>query len=215
VSARPDEHRCTNCGALLAEEATWCGQCFTPVAQEADEVPEPVPEPATTGRTARAVEARTPALWPCGVCGGQNPLELDACATCGTPFAALMREDVERPHVEPKDALTWSLLFPGLGHRKLGRGVDGLVHAILFIIAISMVVLLALGGVPSGPALAVFALFLVMVLVVYVGSAFDAHRLAQGGRALATPRTLLWVLVGVIVSSLALLALAVVSASKG
>ena len=39
-----DERRCPNCGALVAADADWCGQCFT--------------EPARAGPAARAAERR-------------------------------------------------------------------------------------------------------------------------------------------------------------
>lgn len=160
-------------------------------------------------------DASGAAWWPCPVCGARNPIELDACARCGTPFAALMREAPEAHAVEPKEALAWSLIFPGLGHRAAGRPLDGLARGVLFGMSFAMALLMGLAGVRSGPTFAIFALFLVTALVVYAGSAFEAYRIAQGEDVLIGSRALLWVLVGLILLSVVMLALAVVSAGGG
>jgi hypothetical protein len=59
-----------------------------------------------------------------------------------------------------------------------------------------------------------FLLLLVTGLAVYVLSAVEANRLAQGGDVLVPSRTLMWVLVGVIFLTIIILALAVVSATR-
>jgi hypothetical protein len=148
------------------------------------------------------------------VCGGRNPIAADACLTCGTPFAALMRTEPEIPHVEPKDALAWSLLYPGLGHRKVGRATDGFARGVLFTLSFGMALLVGFSGVRSGPAFAVFLLLLGTGLAIYALSAFEAYRVAGGGDVLIASRTLMWILVGVIFLSVAMLALAVVSATR-
>ena len=44
-SAVPDEERrCPNCGALVSEDAAWCGQCFTPLRRAPDPPAAPRPE---------------------------------------------------------------------------------------------------------------------------------------------------------------------------
>lgn len=218
----PDEPRCPHCHALVSVDAEWCGQCFTSLIPERSGEPsgqppdEPGDEPPVEpSGTVDPVSGGPPsAAWPCGVCGGRNPIDADSCQTCGTPFAALMRADEERPEVEPKDAVAWSLLFPGLGHRAAGRGTDGLARGVLFGLAFGMAMLIGVAGVRSGPALGVFLLLLTTGLAVYVLSAVEAHRLASGGDLLVASRTLLWVLVGVIFLSIVLLALAVVTATR-
>lgn len=175
---------------------------------------------AFEGTSDRSVEAgvgvsdRSEPFWPCPVCDGRNPIEMDACATCGTPFAALMRTDEELPPVEPKDAVAWSLLYPGLGHRKVGRTTDGFARGVLFTLSFGMALLVGLGGVRSGPAFAVFLLLLTTGIAIYVLSAVEAFRLASGGDVLIASRTLMWILVGVIFLTVAMLALAVVSATR-
>lgn len=152
--------------------------------------------------------------WPCRACGERNPIDADACVTCGTPFAATMREEPERPDVAPKDAVAWSLLFPGLGHRAVGRPADGVARGIVFVLTFGMAVLLGIAGVRSGPAFGVFVLLLVAGVGTYVFAAVESWRLASGGDLLIASRTLLWVLVGVVFASVALLALAVVSTTR-
>jgi ribosomal protein L40E len=209
------ERRCRTCGALVADDATWCGQCYSPLTEEA-----PAPEPAQAVDT--TVGAPTPVpptergepFWPCPVCDNRNPIAADACAVCGTPFARLFRDDeAERPSVEPKEALVWSLVFPGLGHRRLGRGLDGLARGVLFGVAFLLAVLTGLGA-KNGLLFGVFALFLVVGLGVYALSAYEAYRLAQGGDVLVGSRVLLWALVFVIFLAVALLAVSAVSSTR-
>ncbi|HXF36884.1 MAG TPA: hypothetical protein VNO17_06860, partial [Actinomycetota bacterium] len=86
-----EERRCPTCGALVARDAGWCGQCFSPLggsaapqggARAAAPAPTEVPQARSTSR-------RAPAAWPCPVCDHRNPIEAEVCAVCGTPFARL------------------------------------------------------------------------------------------------------------------------------
>ena len=214
------ERRCPSCDALVAPDAEWCGQCFADLRSRDEAQPASAAPPARGGTAedgddvaASDVDAR--AWWPCAVCGARNPIELDACARCGTPFADLMRDAPEVKSAEPKEALAWSLIFPGLGHRAAGRPLDGLARGVLFGVSFAMALLMGVAGVRSGPTFGVFVLFLVTALVVYGGSAYEAYRIAEGGDVLISSRALLWVLVGLILLSVVMLALAVASASGG
>ena len=92
------ERRCPDCGALASPDAAWCGQCFRSLVEpepELEPTPEAVPHHATVaaggvegGTAERPVRAP---VWPCPACDHENPIELDACAVCGTTFATLMR----------------------------------------------------------------------------------------------------------------------------
>ena len=94
------ERRCPNCGALVSEDAEWCGQCFTDLRQPPPPPPAPpvgtqepagvVTDPETAGRP------KGDPFWPCSVCGAHNPIVLEVCETCGTPFAAVMRGVTKR-----------------------------------------------------------------------------------------------------------------------
>jgi ribosomal protein L40E len=181
-----DDLRCPSCGALVSADAEWCGQCFSSLrsAPEPEPDPEPEPEPATRSATAdqeRRIAAepsafdRAPArepFWPCSVCGAENPIALDVCAVCGTPFAQVMRTSVGGvPHVDPRDAVVRSLIFPGLGHRALGRNVDGLARGVLFAVTFGLGVLLAIASAGSAALVGAFVLFLAAGIGVYVMSA--------------------------------------------
>jgi hypothetical protein len=218
------ERRCPECGALVSDDARWCGQCFRSLIQP---VPEPEhepasatlvsePEPGPTSITAPvtgSVPKATP-TWPCPACGNENPLELDVCEVCGTSFAAMMRQGEAPLRTDPKEAVRWSLIFPGLGHRKAGRGPDGLARGVLFALVLSMTILTGLSGLSTAVGVGIFVLYLVATVVVYVGSAIEASRIAQGGEPFISARQLLWVTVALILGSVALLALSVVFAAR-
>lgn len=209
------DRRCPSCGALVSADAQWCGQCFASLREPAGEPAAAIESPPAneaSGTTAGA--PRTVPTWPCPTCGAENAIELDACAVCGTPFAALMRQDDLPPEVAPKDALAWSLIFPGLGHLKTGHGADGLARGVLFLLLFAMALVTGLSGSSTGSVLGLFAVFMTLALAVYGGSAYEAYRLASGGEPLVTARTLLWVTVGVILVSIVLLAVTVMTAAS-
>ena len=215
------DRRCPDCGALASPDADWCGQCFRSLA-EPDLRPELAVEPVPHGAAVAAVRAengtaersaRAP-MWPCPACDHENPIELDACVVCGTTFAALMRQADAPPKVDPAEALKASLLFPGLGHRRVGRGLDGLARGELFAVLASMAATMLVSGVTSPGTFTVFALFIGAALLVYVGSAFEAYRLAEGGQPFVSSRALLWATVVVIIGSVLLLAVSVVTVAR-
>jgi hypothetical protein len=217
------ERRCPSCGALVIADAAWCGQCLTPLAQdapvaaadEASSAPATEAAPAaTTGPRPAAVATTAAPTWPCPVCEHPNPLDLDTCEVCGTPFAALMNQRSTVTDVTPKEAMRASLIFPGLGHRKLGYGLDGLARAALFVLLGGMALLIALGGFGSGMLLAIFAIYLILAVAVYVGSAVEARNLAQGGGLIVPTRQAMWAAVIVIMTSMGLLVVAVIATTK-
>jgi ribosomal protein L40E len=202
------EVRCPTCSALVTADAEWCGQCFTSLrrAPEPAPVPEGPPAPTATGEPG---EAR----WPCPVCGERNPIELDACRVCGTSFAQLFRAQEERPEVSPRDALLWSLIFPGVGHAKVGRGGDGVARGTLFVLTFGLTLVIVLAGVSNAALFGVVALLLLSALTIYVGSAVEAYRIADGGSTFLSARALLWATVAVVLLAVGLLAASVVTVS--
>jgi len=141
-------------------------------------------------------------------------MALDACEVCGTSFAALMRQGEEPAHVPPQEAVRWSLAFPGLGHRKVGRSLDGFTRGTLFALLGGMALLIALGGLRSPVLVGLFVTYLGFALAVYVGSALEARRLAEGGALFLPTRQVLWAGVVLVMASLAVLAMSVITASK-
>ena len=231
------ERRCPTCDALVSADAEWCGQCYAslrPPAAEAvrhapvaaalegrvgpaaeEEVGAKAPEPMSAV-PAPASEARP--AWPCPACGNRNPIELNVCATCGTPFAKLFQDAEPGPRVSPRDAAVWSLALPGLGHWKCGRQLDGIVWMAICLWTVGTVVLMLLSRTGSsglGPTIPLLVLFVAAIVVLWVTSALDAHRIASGVRPLVTSRALLWGSVALVILSVVLLAtLVVVPASR-
>ena len=223
-SSTGTERRCRTCGAVLYEGAEWCGMCFTPVAtdtstDDASEPELPVAVGAAEGSAADEPAAEgsaeaTVAMWPCPVCDGRNPLELDRCATCGTPFAEAMRQDPARRQVDPSAAFRRSLVFPGLGHRMVGRDLDGFARGVLFAMLLLATVMLALSGVRSGAVGFLLIVYALATGLVYVGSAIEARRLAEGGEELVSSRALLWATVAILLGSVLIVSLVIGTATK-
>lgn len=211
--------RCPNCGALVGESAEWCGQCYASLRPEP---PQPVP---TTGAEREAeVGAREPLpslgapspepptpsvdgqptvpMWPCLVCDARNAMELDVCETCGTPFGHGLEPARGAPAVSAQQALVLSLLFPGLGHARLGRWADAVIRMAFFGWALGTAVAFYLarpeeGGLGGlGVVLAGFALAAVGI---YAEAALDAPRQANGEPPLLSPRQLMWMGVALVV----------------
>jgi ribosomal protein L40E len=191
----------------VSEDAEWCGQCFTSLRAKA-----PDPEPAGALAPIAGPEgAPGAATWPCPACGESNPIELDSCRVCGTPFAQLFREPTVRPDISPRDAFLWSLTFPGVGHAKAGRTEDGVARATLFVLAFGLTLVIAFSG-ATGPLRAVVILLLVSSLTVYLGSAYEAYRIADGGDPLVSSRALLWTTAVFVMLSIGLLTASVFTA---
>jgi hypothetical protein len=211
-----DEARCPNCGALVGADAEWCGQCFSSLR-----VPQPEPAarpgPAVApagGATPSPAGAKAAATWPCPTCGEDNPIELDTCAVCGTSFAQLLRQEEERPVVAPRDAFLWSLTFPGVGHAKVGRAPDGIARGTLFVLTFGLALVIVVSGVSTGPVFAVVLLLLVAALTLYLGSAAEAYRIADGGEPFLSARALLWATVALIMIAVSLLAMSAITVNR-
>jgi hypothetical protein len=222
------ERRCPTCGALVTPDAEWCGQCFADLAT-------PRPTPGRDGASAReargdaehgggsraAVESADPrpagAHWTCPACGERNGLDLDACTVCGTPFTRLFEEEREPVSVPRGRAVAWSLLYPGLGHRLVGRAGDGIARASVFTLALGAIVflLLARGDNDLGPLLGFLSVYAAFAIGIYVLAAVEAGHLAEGGAPFASPRALAWVAAALVVVSLGVAVYIAVGATRG
>jgi ribosomal protein L40E len=206
------ERRCPTCGALASADAEWCGQCFSPL-ERAGARTEPAgpatPAPtgavgpkAIRGTSGGAIEVEGGTLaWTCPVCETRNPIEANECSVCGTPFGRLLAEPEAAPEIEPQTAAVWSMLWPGLGHWKLGRRTDAVARFAMFAWAFGALLVLLVsrfgkGGL--GPTFPLFVLFLGASLMIYVESAMDAYRLAAGDAPVVSSRVLLWTSAGLV-----------------
>jgi hypothetical protein len=211
----PAQARCPSCGALVTADAEWCGQCLTPLPK----APQPVAvaSSAVGGSDAPAAEpAATKALtWPCPTCGNDNAIELDACSVCGTSFAVLLRGEDRVKDVDPGSVLTRSLMFPGLGHKMVGRGLDGLARGALFWWMFLTTLLLLISGVSSGPMVVLLALFGGATVLIYLFTAYEASRMAHGAGPIVSSRFLLWAAVAMVIASVLIAGLLIASAATG
>jgi ribosomal protein L40E len=216
------DRRCPNCGALVSDDAEWCGQCFTSL-REPDPPPASPPAPAnTTPATAEATipQAAEPpseepvgAFWPCPVCGARNPIVLEACEICGTPFAAVMRGDTRRA-ADPQKAFARSLLFPGLGHAMLGYSIDGFARGAVFALSVCIAILLPLSVPTTGLVVLAVVLAVATAVGVYVLSAVETKQLAQRRGLLLSSKVLLWGGVGLMMVTVGAIALSVASETR-
>jgi len=165
--------------------------------------------------TAQTAEVSAGPAWPCPICDNRNPIELDFCATCGASFASLMRQETVRVEVDPRAAFRRSLAFPGLGHRMVpGREVDGLARGVLFAMLLIATLMLGLSGVHAGAVLLLFLVYLGASVAVYLLTAFEAARLAEGGEPLVSSRTLLWATVAILLLSIVVVAFVIGTATR-
>lgn len=212
----------------MGPDAAWCGQCYASLERRpaAEARRGPTSPPAEAGVPQVPTEAgdaagtgdgagRAEATWPCPTCGTDNPIDADACATCGTSFGSLLSLTPARETASPRDALAWSLVYPGLGHQRLGLGLDGLARGILFTMTFGMALLIGLGGISRGPIFAVFVVYLVLALSSYGLTAWEAHRVARGAPLFVPSRPLMWVTVGLMLISVVTLALTVATSTRG
>jgi hypothetical protein len=185
-----------------------------------------VTEPAAPGETERlevsgsgVTRGAGGLTWICPACGAETPLADDRCAVCGTPFARLFEEPVEtRPMVSARSALTWSLVFPGLGHWQVSRRFDAIARIVLFVWTFGTVVALVVsrsGAGGLGQTASLFWLFLVASVLLYATSAVDAYRIASDEEPMVGSRTLLWCSAGLVVLSVVLATLLVLPAARG
>ena len=217
-----DQTRCPNCGALVAADAEWCGQCYEPLRRD------PAAGPVAAGSAASVGVVETPgggtlevtggkAAWTCPVCNETNTIEATVCHVCGTPFTRLFAEPEAPPTMDPERAAIWSLVFPGVGHWKLGRRADAVARFILFGWTFGTLVVLLIsrfgkGGL--GVVLPLFVLFATSSFAIYALSALDAYRIARGEDPVVSSRALLWGSAAIVVLSVLLATLVTLPAAR-
>jgi ribosomal protein L40E len=208
------ERRCPSCGALVAADAEWCGQCLAPLDETT------AASSQTVRATARArfepgadAEGRL-SVWRCPTCDARNGLDANRCRVCGTSFGRLFEEPAGAPGVSAAAAAGWSLLLPGLGHWLAGRRADAIARFVLAAWVVAMVVVLVVsrGGKDGlGAVRGLLALFALAAVALWAEAVIDARRAVEDLAPLVSSRTILWAcvaLVGVSVIVATILALA-------
>jgi hypothetical protein len=207
------EHRCPSCGALVAADAEWCGQCLRPLRVRE---PQAGSGPAAPVVRSRAGEGGRPEpAWACPSCEHDNPIALERCEVCGTPFAKLFAEPALSGAIAPSSAVAWSLAWPGLGHYKAGRRVDGVARMVLFAWTFGTVLVLLVSRAGLGRGAPLLGLYGAASLGIYALSAVDARRVAAGDEPVVGARPLLWTSVALIVLSIVLATLLTLPVARG
>lgn len=211
----PPEPRAADVGAPQSLAANGQARGVDAPAGGEGASPRPGGRKRSVGRF-RAVDEGL--LWACPQCEMENQLEASACARCGTPFRDLFQDGTTAPPaVDPGRAAALSLMFPGLGHRALGRSAEGLARAVVFLWTVGMgVAILVTAGsssvVPFRPLLLV--LFAAAALV-YATTATDARRIARGEEPVMSSRILLYGSTGLMFVIVVMLVVSGMRASQG
>jgi TM2 domain-containing membrane protein YozV len=156
-------------------------------------------------------------VWTCPSCQHKNPIDVGTCPVCGTPFARLFQEPEIAPDVQPSTAAALSLLLPGLGHWKLGRRGEALARVVLFVWSFGTVFLLSLArrGTGLGSLAALYSLFVVATLALWLESTVDAYRIAAEERPFVSARMLMWASAAFVVVSAIVATLVALPAARG
>lgn len=178
-------------GLLAADETdpeTAEPAAQTPLAEPAASanattlVPHAAPE-AATGRVS---------TWTCPSCDRKNPLALELCAMCATPFSRLFDEGPAAKPVDPERAARASIL-PGLGHWMCGERGEAATRFLFVLWGISVGLLALLAKSDAAAKIhPVGAVYIISALAVYVIGFFDAHRAASGHEQLLSVKILLY-----------------------
>lgn len=183
------------------EAAALLGELAAPAEPEAppseersaeDERPAARVGPATE---ASPFQVREDGLvWVCKVCEAENPLDVPTCPRCGTPFGKLFEEEQAAPEVDPGRATALSLILPGLGHIALGRRIEGWARILIFawLLGTLVVIVASRAGRGLGPLLGLVALYFAAAGALYMLSAVDARRAAEGHDPVVSSRILLY-----------------------
>lgn len=203
---------CPSCDATNRVGAPWCGQCYTPftgaATDPAVETEEAVaaaqlPLERVAAETVHYIESRPAASgWECRFCGTPNPVSNTECLTCYRSIFDTFTETPRRRDFDPRDALRWSLIAPGLGLIKVGDRARGTAIAVISAFGVIAAVVLALVDI-GWPALVLFTIGIGTWLV----AARDAMVVAVGrpGEIWLTRQALSFIaILAVVITGLAL-----------
>jgi ribosomal protein L40E len=199
------DRRCPKCGALVAADAEWCGQCLVSLR-------EPSTRPAVPGPTAPSArfereDQGPPSAWRCPTCDAENGLDANRCRICGTPFSRLFEDPADPVTTSPAAAAAWSLLLPGLGHWFAGRRAEAVARFVLAAWITGMLFILVasrVNGGGFGGAAPLVLLFGIAGLALWTEGVVDGRRAAAGLAPLVSSRTMLWACVALVGLSIVL-----------
>ncbi|HEU4480988.1 MAG TPA: zinc ribbon domain-containing protein [Actinomycetota bacterium] len=148
-------------------------------------------------------------VWRCGTCDRENPIDVQVCAACGSPFAATVAPE-EGPQVsgDPGTAALLSLFFAGAGHAYLGLWPQAIARGVIHVWIVVTIVAGLLQTEFGGGVVA--ALFVLVALAFALVSAHDAFREAQHdpGAVLLKGRSFLYLVIGLLLLLMVTLVLA-------
>jgi ribosomal protein L40E len=165
------------------------------------------PPPAAVGTERGAFRVKEDGVvWVCSRCESENPLEVQACAVCGTTFAETVRPKAERPERDPGTAALLSLFIPGAGHAYVGLWGQGIARAVVSLWVIVVVLLSFLQRGNEGASL-IAAVFGLVAFALWAVAAHDAFREARREETLVLlkGRAFLYLVLGLLVLLLILL----------
>jgi len=135
-------------------------------------------------------------MWRCVSCETENPLEVQICTVCGSPFAETVRTpDEARPERDPGMTAMFSLFLPGAGHAYLGLWGQAISRAVLSVWVVGTALVAAVQG-----SAVIAAIFGLAALALWVIAAHDAYRDArgEGAASILKGRAFLYVVMGLL-----------------
>ncbi|MEA2461638.1 MAG: hypothetical protein QOH90_1815 [Actinomycetota bacterium] len=144
-------------------------------------------------------------VWVCRACETENPIDAYQCAACGTPFRETLREPEQKgPQRDPGKTALFSLFFPGAGHAYLGQWGQAIARGV---ISVWVVFTALMGAVQKNGGLAIAIVFGLAATGLWIASAHDAYRDAEGNHSLVLlkGKVFLYVVMGLLLLLIMLL----------
>jgi hypothetical protein len=145
-------------------------------------------------------------FWTCPSCETENPLEQERCSACNTPFRTTLQVggESDRPQRDPGKTAVYSLLMPGAGHAYLGMWGQAIARGVLSIWAVFTALM---GAMQQKGGLVIAIVFGMAAVGLWVVSAHDAYREAEGnpGMVLLKGKAYMYVVMGLLLVLVVLL----------
>ena len=96
----------------------------------------------------------------------------------------------------------------------MGLNLDGFARGVLFGMLLIATLVLGLSGVSSGLVHSLFLVYASSAIGVYIITALEASRLAQGGELMVSSRVLLWTAVAILLLSIVAVSFAIATSGR-